>query len=72
VYLLDPFGDAQMASKWPKTAYKICFLVVLDHFSHENGPNDLVRGLFLCSDIGLYILPTCEPLSIFLDPFGGA
>jgi hypothetical protein len=42
----------------------IIFLV-LDHFSLKNGPNDLVRGLFLSSDIGPNILSTCGPLYIF-------
>jgi hypothetical protein len=46
------------------------FLVVLDHFSRKIGSNDLVRGLFLCLDIGSYIVPTCGPLSTFLGPFG--
>jgi hypothetical protein len=38
----------------------------------KNGPNDMVRGLFLSLNIGTYILPTCGPLCTFLGPFGGA
>jgi hypothetical protein len=58
--------------KWPKTVKKNYFLVVLDHFSYKNRPNDLVRGLFSSSDIEPYIPPTCGPLSTFLGPFWGA
>jgi hypothetical protein len=56
--LADP---AEMA----KNSKKKLFLIVLDHFSHKNGPNDLVWGLFLCLDIESYIPPTCGPLSTF-------
>jgi hypothetical protein len=62
-----------MASKYQrKTTKKSCFLVILDHFSYKDRPNDLVRRFFSSLDIGPYILPTCRPLRIFLDSFGGA
>jgi hypothetical protein len=65
---LGLFGGAKMNPKWPKVAKKNCFLVALDNFFCKNGPNDLVRCLFLSLDIKPYILPTCGPLNIFLGP----
>jgi hypothetical protein len=56
--------------KMAKNSIKNCFLVVLDHFSHKNGPDDLVRGLFSCLDIRSYIPPTFGPLSTFLGTNG--
>jgi hypothetical protein len=47
-------------------APKNYFLVVLEYFSYKNGPNDLVRGLFLSLDSGTYIPPTCRLLSTYL------
>jgi hypothetical protein len=68
MYLFGPFGGAQI----PQNSIKTYFLVVLDHFFLKNGPNGMVRGLFLSLDIGTYILPTCGPMCTFLAPFGGA
>jgi hypothetical protein len=66
-YLFGLFGGAQMAPKWPKAAHtKTCFLVASDIFSYKNGPNDLVRSLFLSLDIRPYIPPTCGPLNTFM------
>ena len=56
----------------PQNSIKNYFWVVSYYFSYKNGPNDLVRGLFSCLDVGTYILPTCGPLHTFLGPFGGA
>jgi hypothetical protein len=41
----------------PLNSIKNYFWVVLYYFSYKNGPNDLVRGLFSCLDVGTYILP---------------
>jgi hypothetical protein len=49
------------ASKMPQKCIKSYFLVVLDYFFYENGPIDLIKGLFSSFDIGTHILPTCEP-----------
>jgi hypothetical protein len=56
----------------PKQHKKNYYLVVLDYFTYNNGPKDLVRGLFSSLDTGTYIPPTCRPLCTFLGPFGGA
>jgi hypothetical protein len=56
----------------PQNSIKNYFRVVYSYFSYKNGPNDLVRGLFSCLDVGTYILPPCGPLHTFLGPFGGA
>ena len=56
----------------PQNSIKNYFRVVSYYFSYKNGPNDLVRGLLSCLDVGTYILPTCGPLHTFLGPFGGA
>jgi hypothetical protein len=62
-----------MAPKWKtKKSIKTCFLVVSDHFSKKNRPNNLVRGLFLSLDIRPNVSPTCGPLGIFFGPYGGA
>jgi hypothetical protein len=58
--------------KYPRQHKENYHLVVLDHFSWNNEPNDLVRGLFLSLYFGPYIPPTCQPLSVLLGPFGGA
>jgi hypothetical protein len=55
-----------------QNSLKSYFLVVSDYFSYKNGPIDFVRSLFLNLDIGIYIPPTCGPLSTFLGPIGGA
>jgi hypothetical protein len=55
--------------KYPRQHEENYHLVVLDHFSWNNGQNDLVRGLFLGLYFGPYILPTCGPLCAFLGPF---
>jgi hypothetical protein len=63
-----------------KNSVKTYFLVVLEYFSYQNGPNDLDRGLFSSLDIG----PTSRlhagrllsgrprPLGSLLGPAGGA
>jgi hypothetical protein len=56
----------------PQNSIKNDFLVVSDYFSYENGPIDLVRGLYSSLDIGTNNFPTCMPSSTFLVPFGGA
>jgi hypothetical protein len=43
-----------MASKWKKKKRKI-FILWLFWTISPNGPNDLVRGLFISLDIGTYI-----------------
>jgi hypothetical protein len=58
--------------KYPRQHKENYHLVVLDHFSWNNGPNDLVRGLFLSLYFGPYIPPFCGPLCAFLGLFGGA
>jgi hypothetical protein len=58
--------NAQM----PQNNMKNYFLVVLDHFSCKNGPNDLVRGLFSNLDIWTNILSTHQPLSTIWVNFG--
>jgi hypothetical protein len=68
VYLLGPFGGAQM----PQKSIKNYFWVVLYYFSYKNGPNDLVRGLFSSLNVRTYIPATCGLLSTFLGPFVGA
>jgi hypothetical protein len=65
---MGPFGGAQM----PQYSIKNHFLIVLDYFPYKNGPNDLVRGLFLSLDNGTYIPPTCRSLFTIFDPFGAA
>jgi hypothetical protein len=62
-------------AKWLQNGKKsknTCFLEVSDHFSLKNGPNDLVKGLYLSLDIGQYVLPACGPLCTFLGLFGAA
>jgi hypothetical protein len=58
----------------PLAAFGVPFWVDLGRFgpSYNNGPNDLVRDLFLSLDIVTNALPTCGPLSIFVGPLGGA
>jgi hypothetical protein len=68
VPFLGPFGGAQI----PQNSMKKYFLVVLDYFTYNNGPNDLVRGLFSSLDIVTYTPATCGPLCTFSGPFGGA
>jgi hypothetical protein len=46
-------------------------LVVSDHVSWKNGPNDLFRGPFSSSDIGQYMPATYRSLCTFLGRFGG-
>jgi hypothetical protein len=70
VYLFGSIWGCSNGPKMAKNSIKKCFLVVLDHLSRKNGPNDLVWDLFLCLDIGSYIPPACGPLSTFLGPFG--
>jgi hypothetical protein len=54
----------------PQNSIQNYFWVVSYYFSYKNGPNDLVRGLFSCLDIGTYILPTCGLLHTFLVNLG--
>jgi hypothetical protein len=56
----------------PKKCIKSYFLVVSDYFSYNNGPIDLIRGLFSSLDIGTYIPSTCRPCVPFLGPIRGA
>jgi hypothetical protein len=65
---LGPFGGAKI----PQNSIKSSFLVVTNYFCYQNGPIDLVRGLFSSLDIGTYIPPTYGPLCTFLGPIGGA
>jgi hypothetical protein len=67
-YFLGLFGGAQI----PQNSIKNYFRVIWYYFYYKKEPNDLVRGLFSCLDVGTYIPPTCGPLCTFLDPFGGA
>jgi hypothetical protein len=56
----------------PKNSIKKTFSGCFGPFLLEEGPNNLVRGLFSRLDIGPYILPTCGPLHTFLGSFGVA
>ena len=69
ITFLGLFGGAQMPQNSRKKTF---FLVVLDHFSYQNGPIDLARGLFSSEDIGPYIPPTCRPIVYRFGPFRGA
>jgi hypothetical protein len=64
--ILGPFWCAQM----PQKCIKSYFMVVSDYFSYNNGPIDLVRGLFSSLDIGTYILSTCGPCVPFWVKLG--
>jgi hypothetical protein len=44
-------------------------VVVSDHFSYKNLPNNLVRGLFLNLDIRPNVSPTCKLKGTFLGLF---
>jgi hypothetical protein len=68
VYHLGPIGGAQM----PQNSINTHFFAVLDHFSYQKEPIDLVRGLFSNLDTGTYIWSTCGSVCTFLGPFGGA
>jgi hypothetical protein len=46
--------------KMTKNCCKTVFWLFWAISPENNGPNDLVRGLFLSSDIGQDILPTCK------------
>ena len=61
-----------LSQKWPKTVEKAVFWLFWTISFKKNRPNDLVRGLFLSSDIGRDIPLSCGTLCIFLGPFGGA
>jgi hypothetical protein len=70
-----PFWVHSGVPRWPpngKNRKKPCFLVDLDHSFYSKMPNDLVKGLFLSSDIGPYIMSTCGPLCTFLRLLGCA
>jgi hypothetical protein len=61
-----------LCQKRPKTVEKVVFWLFWTISSKKIGPNDLVRGLFLSSDIGRDNPLCCGTLFIFLGPFGGA
>jgi hypothetical protein len=67
---LGQFRGAQLIKKWKKNSMKAYFLVVLYNSSLKNGPNNLIRGLFLSLNIGPYVPSTFGLLGIFLRPFG--
>jgi hypothetical protein len=69
VYL---FGSIWWYLDAPKQHEIKYFLVVSDYFSYKKGPIDLVRGLILSLDTGIYISPNWGLLSTFTGPFGGA
>jgi hypothetical protein len=64
------FGSIWGCPNAPKQDKKTIFLVIPDHFPYKNGLIDLVWSLFSSLDIGIYIPPTCGPLSTFLVHLG--